>query len=218
MGLIAMVVILLLGTVAGVVWIVYPRVTDVPAPSAKKENPRAENVLRAGIFESAHRVATQLKVGQEVGMNREKLAILLQELATEVALLKEKVESPREQAIAQKYSELLSIYKDSARMWDVRISVPGLKRFAQQWYDLNGAAESSTAKLLELQKFEIASIHGIPLNLYPEGSTGIDYLVDRYRIPVTEEDGWRTVPIDSVQMIWAKAAEKSAEVDTLRNP
>ncbi len=175
--------------------------SESPAPKASKPDPRPE------VFEPVYRVATELRSAQEVGMNRRRFGDLLEKLATEISLARDKAESPKEQRVIQGYAEVLQIYKDAAAIWDVKISVPELKDLADQ-QPTNGVVEA----IVQRGNFQMALIDGIPLNFYPKGSTGIDGLVTRYQLPVKDSEGWKTIPNDSVERVWSRARAKTEEI------
>jgi hypothetical protein len=170
-----------------------------------KPDPRPE------VFEPTYRVATELRSAQEVGMNRRRFGELLEKFATELSLARDKTESPKEQRVIQGYAEVLQIYKDAAAIWDVKISIPELNNLADQ-QPTNGVLEA----IAQRSHFQMAVIDGIPLNFYPKGSTGIDALVTRYQLPVTDTKGWKTIPNDSVERIWSRARAKTEEAVKLQ--
>lgn len=190
---------------------------QVGKPDANPQSEIQKPKVRQEVFEPLYRIATELKAGQEVGMNREKFGTLLQQFATELTIATDKAESPEEQQICSGYSDVLSIYKDAGKVWDVQISVPSLKYEAQRHYDtVTITIDDDLTRFKQLSNFKIAIIEGIPLNVFPSGLTGLDDIAAQYVLPVKEDKGWKTIPRDSVQLIWAKAREKNAEVDKLR--
>lgn len=180
-----------------------------PAPQVAKPDPRPE------VFEPAYRVAAELRSAQEVGMNRRRFGELLEKFATELTLARDKAQSAKEQQVIRGYDEVLGIYKDAAKIWDVKISVPEIKDVAEQ-QARDGAAAGSTGLLIRNMKFQDIITEGIPLTLFREGSTGIDDLAGRYGLPVKDSEGWRTIPIDSVERVWARARAKTEEVVQLQ--
>jgi hypothetical protein len=166
--------------------------------------------FRAELFDSVYRVATELKAGQEVGMNREKFENLIQRFANEIAVAKDQTESPIETQVADGYAEVLAIYKDASMVWDTKLKTPDYLQMADDWDENmkkgNAKAGAAIGKIFD---FKVALADGIPLNSFPDGdSTGIDSIVSQYKLPVTESKGWKTIPIDSIQVIWAKALEQ----------
>jgi hypothetical protein len=168
--------------------------------------------FRPELFEPVYRVATELRAAQEVGMNRPRFGELLEKFATELTLARDKAEFPKEQRVIQGYAEVLQIYKDAASIWDVKISVPELKEHAKRWFATIGKMTGSNELIIQKSHFETAVIDGIPLNFYPEGSTGIDGIVARYQLPVKDSKGWKTIPQDSVERIMSKAREKTEQI------
>lgn len=184
-------------------------------PAAKRQADEVKSTIRTEIFEPVYRVAMELKSGQELGMNRAKFGELIQRLSTEVAIAKDKAESAEEQKIADGYSQVLDIYKDAAALWDVELRIPDYKEIADE--SLKGQEiEGSAKRILMAHHFELATIQGIPIDLYPDGSTGIEKIIEMYNLPVQDEEGFRYTPRESIQIIWSKAREKNDEVDKLR--
>ena len=176
-----------------------------PAPKPIKQDPRPE------VFEPVYRVATELRSAQEVGMNRRQFGELLERLATELSLARDKAESPKERQVIEGYAEVLQIYKDAASIWDVKISVPELKMIADERVKIEVSA-GSTDSIMQNFHFQTALIEGIPLNFYPKGSTGIDGLVTRYQLPIKDSEGWKTIPNDSIEQVWSRARAKTEEI------
>ena len=172
------------------------------APVASKPDPRPE------VFEPVYRVATELRSAQEVGMNRRRFGELLEKLATELSLARDKAESPKEQRVIQGYAEVLQTYKDAAAIWDVKISIPELKDLAEERVKIE-ISGGSAGSIHQNQTFQLALIEGIPLNFYPKGNTGIEGLVTRYQLPVKDSEGWKTIPNDSVERVWSQARQKT---------
>ena len=172
------------------------------APVASKPDPRPE------VFEPVYRVATELRSAQEVGMNRRRFGELLEKLATELSLARDKAESPKEQRVIQGYAEVLQIYKDAAAIWDVKISIPELKDLAEERVKIEISGGSADS-INQNYHFQLALIEGIPLNFYPKGSTGIEGLVTRYQLPVKDSEGWKTIPNDSVERVWSQVKQKT---------
>jgi hypothetical protein len=175
------------------------------APKPSKPDPRQE------VFEPVYRVATELRSAQEVGMNRRRFGELLEKLATELSLARDKAESSKEQRVIQGYAEVLQIYKDAAAVWDVKISVPELKDIAEQ-HSKNLVAAGSIDGIQQNYNFGTAVSDGIPLNFPGGGNTGLDGLVTRYQLPITDTKGWKTIPNDSVERVWSRARTKTEEI------
>ncbi len=144
-------------------------------------------------------------------MNRRQFGELLERLATELSLARDKAESPKERQVIEGYAEVLQIYKDAASIWDVKISVPELKMIADERVKIEVSA-GSTDSIMQNFHFQTALIEGIPLNFYPKGSTGIDGLVTRYQLPIKDSEGWKTIPNDSIEQVWSRARAKTEEI------
>lgn len=185
----------------------------VPSANAKEQQGDKAKVNLA-IFDPAHRAVTELRAAQEVGMKREKFQELLQQFSTEVIIATEKAQSPTEKKIADGYRQVLEIYKDSAKIWDVKVSIPSLERNADKWVDI--AIVSGTDCLVKNLAFHNALADGIPLDTYPSGGTGLDDIVNRYSISVEKKGEYRIISESSIQLLWQKAGEKMEEVNKLR--
>lgn len=217
-GLGSTVVVLLIGAVAVLAYLHFRGDGGAKQASDAKSVPKkkSEGKVRQEIFEPVYRVAVELKAGQDVGINREKFGGLLQKFASEISIAKDKAENSSEQRVCAGYSRLLETYKDAAKVWDVKIEVPRIKHEADKYYDQIGSVGGGDS-LEQWSSFKFAIIGRIPLNVYPAGGTGLDSIAERYKIPVTEQKGgWKTIPDDSVQLIWEKARDRHAEVEALR--
>jgi hypothetical protein len=185
-----------------------PTIADTPGSPQGSE-------LNLAIFDPVHRLVAELRAGQDIGVNREKFQGLLQQFSTELILVAEKAESPAERRITEAYRQVLEIYKDSAAIWDVKISVPSVQDRARRYVD--ALVSTSNESRIRGWDFIDACFTGLPLDLFPKGSTGLDQIAARYSIPVTEEKGWRIIPNESIQDLWEKAAHKMEEVKRFRN-
>jgi len=175
------------------------------APKPTKADPRPE------VYEPVYRVATELRSAQEVGVNRPRFGELLEKLATELSLARDKAESPKEQRVIQGYAEVLQIYKDAAAIWDVKLSIPELKNLSEQHSKYLTTAGSLDG-IEQNYNFSIAVSEGIPLNFPGRGTTEIDGLVTQYQLPVKDSEGWKTIPNDSVERVWSRARTKTEEI------
>jgi hypothetical protein len=54
------------------------------------------------------------------------------------------------------------------------------------------------------------------MSLFTKESTGIDALVERYQIPITDSEGWKIIPNDSVERVWSRARAKTEEIVKLQ--
>ena len=184
------------------------------APTGKQaQASEAKPAFRAEIFDPVYRAAMELKSGQEVGMNRAKFGELLQKFSTEVSIANDKAESAAEQKIAEGYSQVLDIYKDAAALWDVEFKIPDYRKAADYEMENQKLAGKVPGEYFD---FCVVAKVGIPINLYPDGSTGIEKLIERYNLPVEDNEGFKYTPTRSVAIIWSKATEKNDEVNKLR--
>lgn len=176
----------------------------------------SRTAVRRELFEPVYRIATELKAGQEVGINREKFGALLQQFATELAIAQDKAKTVAEQDVCDGYSEVLDTYKDAGAVWDVQIRIPQLLHEADQHIQTIAQGGGDLGESFKKSiPFKGAATLGIPLNLYPAGTSGLGEVVTRNDLPVTDHQGWKTIPKTSVQMLWQKAREKNDEVDKL---
>lgn len=186
-----------------------PNATPVPSVVAQQKtaNPNLAP------FDAVHRIVTELLAAQDVGMNREKFQVLLQQFSTEIALAAEKARSPAEKKIADAYRQVLDIYKDSAKIWDVKISVPSLELQAKEFAHI-GVLKSDEDYIYKSRDFQKACIDGIPLNSV-SGSTGLDEIVARHAIPIKKMEWPQIISESSIQLLWEKAGEKIAAMNKL---
>lgn len=183
--------------------------SNPPAPVASQPDPRPE------VYEPVYRVATELRSAQEVGTNRQRFGELLGKFATEVTMAKDRARSAKEQLVVGGYEEVLQIYKDAAKIWDVKISIPEFREIADQ----QAKNETATGSIEGIQRnfrYQTFISEGIPLTLFQPGSTGIDGLVTKYQLRVKELDGWKTIPSDSVEQVWSRARAKTEDVVKLQ--
>lgn len=76
-------------------------------------------------FEGVHRAAKAIDASIGVGINYIKFQELLQSLATEISIARNKVKSPGEKDLLGIYVEVLSMYHDSAVLWSHKIEHSG---------------------------------------------------------------------------------------------
>jgi len=190
---------------------------DAQTPMEKVQDQQQSDDAKANLvmFDPVRRAVTELRAAQDVGMNRGKFQTLLQQFSTELIVASEKARSPAEKRIADAYRQVLQVYKDSGKIWDVKISIPDLKYNADKYFDFI-AGVADTDELDRYGDFSQAVIRGIPLDVYPEGTTGLDEIVARYSIPVQKEKGFRIIAESSIQLLWQRAAEEMDDVNKLR--
>ena len=166
------------------------QIPSAPIPSTNAQEQKGDKAkVNLAIFDPVHRAVIELRAAQDVGMNREKFQGLLQQFSTEVIMATEKVQSPSEKKIADGYQRVLEIYKDSGKIWDVKVSIPSLKYNADKYADMIGGI--SMDAINNHFDFLQALTDGIPLDLYPKGNSGLDEIVTRYSIPVKKEEEYR---------------------------
>jgi hypothetical protein len=172
----------------------------------------------AELFAPLVRVLAELQAGQETGMNRATFGDATRRFATELILVTDAATNPKDKDLCDRYGEVLSIYNDASKIWDVKISVPILVGDADRY--MNSVLLGDNLPLLsKLTTFKGAVADAIPLNTFPKGaSTGVDEIVARHQIPISESDGWKTIPSNSVSLLWAKASAKKSEIDSIRKP
>ncbi len=214
--------VLLIAISAGVtLWATHnmPKLGPNAAPQSANTNVQVREKdsanLNLAIFDLVHRAVAELRAAQDVGMNRERFQGLLQQFSTEVIMATEKAQSPAEKTLAEGYRQVLEIYKDSAKIWDVKLSIPTLKHDADKYVELVSIAPNSDA-ITENYNFQVALIDGIPLDVFPKGGTGLEVIVNRYSIPVVKKEGYRIIAESSIQLLWQKAGERMEQVNKLR--
>jgi len=71
-------------------------------------------------FEAVHRATRAIEAAISLGVTSEKFGELLRGLATEIAIASDKVTTEREKRLMAVYSAVLLIYRDSAKIWEVK--------------------------------------------------------------------------------------------------
>lgn len=68
-------------------------------------------------FESLYRSGKAISSAAEVGVNYSSFSTLVQELAREISIAKDRASNPVEKDMAKKYQEALTSYQDSLTVW-----------------------------------------------------------------------------------------------------
>jgi hypothetical protein len=177
-----------------------------------------ETEINADTFKPLYRVAKGIEAGQETGLNRDDFGKLLQQYATELGIAKDSLRTSGEKEVFDPYSKALDIWKDSAALWDAKISMPQLRRSAEQYYESVDKASGSIEPITKLFNYKDLIIHDkLPvLDYSSRHDTGVRSLATQYNVPIKSKDGWEYIEADSFKLLWRQAAKKVAEADALR--
>jgi DNA-directed RNA polymerase subunit RPC12/RpoP len=170
-------------------------------------------------FKRLYRVAKEIEGAQETGLNRADFGKHLQQFATELSIARDNVTSNDEKRVFRFYSEALEIWKDSAYLWDARISMPALRRNAEICRDLSAnTAYGEKIGLSELcYEYTVLLIHEkLPIQSFPgKEKNALAVVAKIYNLPVKEEKGWRWINGDSFKELWLLASKKATAADNL---
>jgi hypothetical protein len=72
-------------------------------------------------FDAVYRAAKSVKEATAVGVNFTRYSELVQALATEASIARDKATSPGEQTLAQRFAGVVTAYRDSATLWQHKI-------------------------------------------------------------------------------------------------
>lgn len=146
--------------------------------------------LDAGKFENVHRTARACRVSVTSGADYEQLDKAVAQLFGEISVLKGKVSSDRERELLKKYADLLGIYQDG----------------------------------FLLRKYELEGSH---YNFIPKGviyvGQDVEPVVEKYRLPTEShvygptKQVWKSIPADSLQIIWENANSQLDIIETFAN-
>ncbi len=140
-------------------------------------------------FESVHRAGRSIEAGTRVGINQVKFEELVQNLAGEIAIARDKLESEEEKEILEIYSATLFIYQDSLALWRAKTKyATAIERLGGTGRILIGSEVSSIVAKYQLQTE--------PLN--PAFPTG-----------------FQAVSEDSIQLLWGAARKELEKANAL---
>ncbi len=98
--------------------------TATPAPSLDEQDLSPKGIDKQK-FDAVYRAAKAVKEATGVGVNFPRYSELVQALATEASIARDKASSPGEQALAQRFTMILAAYRDSVTLWQHKINDAG---------------------------------------------------------------------------------------------
>ncbi len=141
-------------------------------------------------FENVRRTARACRVSAASGADYEQLDKAVVQLSGEISLLKGKVSSDRERELFKKYADLLGIYQDGVLLW----------------------------------RYEREGSH---YNFIPKGviyvGQDVEPVVEKYRLPTEShvygptKQIWKSIPADSLQIVWGNANSQLDIIQTFAN-
>lgn len=139
--------------------------------------------------ESLYRSAKAITGATSVGINYQKFGELLQNFATEISIASDKLKGTRAfQELLAKYYDALTIYKDSATLWEAKINqgsvsfIPEGALFVEQYME------------------PIIKRYNIPKTPQVVRVTG---------------HRWESIPESSVQLLWELAGAKIEQANSM---
>jgi hypothetical protein len=162
------------------------------SPEKKRENEaKVEPTINIDQkkFEAVNRAAKSMEASITVGVNYLKFQQLVQDLATEVLIAKDKVSSQDEKKLLGIYSEVVATYQDSAMLWNRKIEGPSRE-------------EGGTLYII----------------LDQDNDQEVSLVAEKYNLATTTSNTgtWKMIPTDaSMKAIWAAAHDELEEANTI---
>ncbi len=165
-----------------------PPAATVTEPKSDEELQRERVASQRRKFELVERAATALRAATEVGVSYREYGPLVQQFATEVALLGKGTPSPQERSALDLYEQAIIAYQDAGKFWNASVEF-----FARR-------------------DNVIAYPGGLPLEL-----TRMGWVADKYGIATQKADIWglnRGIQQSyGLTRIWAEAQRLIDEAD-----
>lgn len=130
-------------------------------------------------FDGLNRAAKKIEASTSVGVSYQQMGELLQNLATELSVAKDKISSNKEKTIFGQYSDILDAYKDSHLLWKYKIE------------DHAGGKVWAMDNIIKVDEYR--------LDLIP--------IISKYNISERKISNFSTISADSIKDIWRKAHE-----------
>ena len=137
-------------------------------------------------FEAAYRAGKSIEGALAIGISYKDFEGLLQSFASELLLTKDRITTPPEGTLLERYTEVLTTYQDSRTLWKEQAD-QALK------YGWANAPERNPEGLIVV-----------------EGD--VIQIVQRYGLATRQEPNATVIPGTSIQFLWAKAATQFAAV------
>ncbi|HEX3871369.1 MAG TPA: hypothetical protein VHV77_13080, partial [Pirellulales bacterium] len=175
-----------------------------PTASAPVGEPAGET------FDTFTAVFTEIDAAKAANVKRPEFGTLVDKLSDAITKAKETAKTPAGSETLDGYAQVLQIYKDSIALWDIKLRLPEMAEVAEKAIKQKTAAGApdTDPEIMKGYDFNIATLSGIPLQQYPSGDTGVEAFATKYALPITDRNGWRIVPSDSVSLVWKKASDK----------
>ncbi len=165
--------------------------------------------MNLAIFDPVKRAVAEVRDVTDAAGDRVDFEARVGSFSGELDIAAKKAKTPAEKDILDGYRRVLECYQASGKIWEVKISIPNLRHNADE------RAGAYAIKPEPYLGFLEALVHGIPLDLWPIGNTGLNDIVDRYAIPVKQIRGYRVISESSIQTLWRTAEERLAQVNNL---
>lgn len=135
-------------------------------------------------FEGAYRAGKSMEGALATGVSYKDFEGLLQAFAGQLLIAKDRVSTPPEQTLIERYTEVLTTYEDSRVLWKEQAD-QALK------YGWASAPERNPEGLIVVEGDVIR-------------------IVQRYGLPTRQGPDATVIPSTSIQFLWAKAATQFA--------
>lgn len=157
---------------------------SAPVTAGSSASPSAASLPDATKFEVAYRAGKSTERALAIGVSYKDLEGLLQAFASELLITKDRVTTPTEQTLLERYTEVLTTYQDSRALWKEQDD-QALK------YGWANAPERNPEGLIVVEGDVIR-------------------IVQRYGLATRQEPNATVIPSTSIQFLWAKAATQFA--------
>jgi hypothetical protein len=157
---------------------------SAPVTAASGASAPAASLPDGTKFEATYRAGKSMEGALANGVSYKDFDELLQAFASELLLTKDRVTTPPEQTLLERYTEVLTTYQDSRVLWKEQAD-QALK------YGWANAPERNPAGLIVV-----------------EGD--VIQIVQRYGLATRQEPNATVTPGTSIQFLWAKAATQFA--------
>jgi len=141
-------------------------------------------------FENVDHSAHAVRDSVKAGANLQQFRDLLQKLSAEISVLKDRVKSERERELLKDYSNLLAIYRDGFTLWKY--------------------------------KTEFTQYGFVPKSLIYVGQD-VEPIVEKYRLKTEShifkptKQSWKSIPENSIHIIWMNADSQLKIIDNILN-
>ena len=155
------------------------KVEDIKNPIKQTEKEVIDK-LDTTKFDGVNRASKKVEASMNIGISYQQFGELLQNLATEILIARDKISTDREKAILGRYSEALDIYKDSHLLWKYKIE----DHAKGDVFALFDVIEVRPDMIPIISKYNLSE--------------------KKYTDPV-----FSTISVESIKIIWIKALEKT---------